>query len=155
MANEVKSTTASWIQEAETKSGFFSKLTWFFKKDQQKSWKPNNRLTKAFHLTRKDSIVSVLVAIVVICWAFYYGTVVFDEYEKINNRADELKNFSAYNIIPNSDMLYSYTEWNNVSTINGMISINNNIEEELRKGEIFKQQQKWYYEVLLQTIYLQ
>lgn len=152
MANEVQ-TTASWSQEAE-KSGIFSKLAWFFKKDQQKSWKQNSRLTKAFHLTRKDSIVSVLVSIVVVCWAAYYGTVVFDEYEKINSRAEELKNFSSYNITPNSDRLYSYIEGNNVSTINGMISINNNIEEELRKDEIFKQQQKWYYEVLLQNIYL-
>ena len=152
MANEVQ-TTASWAQEAE-KSGIFSKLTWFFKKDQQKSWKQNSRLTKAFHLTRKDSIVSVLVSILVVCWAVYYGLIVLNEYEKLNSRADELKNFSSYNITPNSDRLYSYIEGNNVSTINGMISINNNIEEELRKDEIFKQQQKWYYEVLLQNIYL-
>ncbi len=150
MANEVQ-TTASWAQEAE-KSGIFSKLTWFFKKDQQKSWKQNSRLTKAFHLTRKDSIVSVLVSILVVCWAVYYGLIVLDEYEKLNSRADELKNFSSYNITPNSDRLYSYIEGNNVSTINGMISINNNIEEELRKDEIFKQQQKWYYVVLLQNI---
>jgi hypothetical protein len=67
---------------------------------------------------------------------------VLNEYEKINNRADELKNFTAYNITPNSEKLHSYTEGNNLSTINGMISINNNIEEELRKDEIFKQQQK-------------
>jgi hypothetical protein len=35
-----------------------------------------------------------------------------------------------------------------------MIEVNNNIEEEVRIDEIFKQQQKSYYEVLLQNIYL-
>jgi hypothetical protein len=35
-----------------------------------------------------------------------------------------------------------------------MIQVNNNIEEEVRIDEIFKQQQKSYYEVLLQNIYL-
>jgi hypothetical protein len=35
-----------------------------------------------------------------------------------------------------------------------MIEVNNNIEEESRIDEIFKQQQKSYYEVLLQNIYL-
>jgi hypothetical protein len=35
-----------------------------------------------------------------------------------------------------------------------MISVNNKVEEEVRNKEIFKQQQKSYYEVLLQNIYL-
>jgi hypothetical protein len=35
-----------------------------------------------------------------------------------------------------------------------MIEVNNNIEEEVHVDEIFKQQQKSYYEVLLQNIYL-
>jgi hypothetical protein len=35
-----------------------------------------------------------------------------------------------------------------------MIEINKNVEEEIINNEIFKQQQKSYYEVLLQNIYL-
>lgn len=153
MANEVQ--TTSWAQESGKFSGVLSKIKWFFKKDQPKSWDAGSaRLTKSFHLTRKDSIVSVVVAIIVLCWAIYYWTTVWNEYKSINNRSDELKILSTYNINPNSDKLYQYSEWGNMGTIGEMISINNNVEEELIKDEIFKQQQKWYYEVLLQNIYL-
>ena len=153
MANEVQ--TTSWAQESGKFSDVLSKIKWFFKKDQPKSWDVGSaRLTKSFHLTRKDSIVSVVVAIIVLCWAIYYWSVVWNEYESINDRSDELKNLSTYNIRPNSDKLYQYSEWGRMDTVNEMISINNNVEAELIQDEIFKQQQKWYYEVLLQNIYL-
>ena len=153
MANEVQ-TPVSWAQESSKLWGVLSKIKWFFKKDQPKSWDASNRLTKSFHLTRKDSIVSICVAIIVLCWTLYYWKVVYDEYNEMNSRSDELKNLSTYNIKSNSDKLLSYKEDNNVDTINWMISINKNVEEELARNEIFKQQQKWYYEVLLQNIYL-
>ena len=153
MANEVQ-TPVSWAQESSKLWGVLSKIKWFFKKDQPKSWDASNRLTKSFHLTRKDSIVSICVAIIVLCWTLYYWKVVYDEDNEMNSRSDELKNLSTYNIKSNSDKLLSYKEDNNVDTINWMISINKNVEEELARNEIFKQQQKWYYEVLLQNIYL-
>ena len=106
MANEVQTTT-SWNQEPGKFSGVLSKIKWFFKKDQPKSWDAGSaRLTKSFHLTRKDSILSVVIAIIVTCGAIYYWITVRNEYKNINNRSDELKNLSTYNINPNSDMLY-------------------------------------------------
>lgn len=153
MANEVQ--TTSWAQESNKFWSVLEKIKWFFKKNQpKKSWDASNRLTKSFHLTRKDSIVSICVAIIVLCWTIYYWKVVYDEYEEINSHADELKNLSTYDIKNVSDKLSSYAENNDKETINGMITINKKVDEELAKNEIVKQQQKWYYEALLQNIYL-
>jgi hypothetical protein len=55
---------------------------------------------------------------------------------------------------PDSDKLSPYAEWNGLDTINALIKVNNNIKDELDKDEAFRQQQKNYYEVLLQNIYL-
>jgi hypothetical protein len=41
----------------------------------------------------------------------YYGKLVLDEYSKINNRSDELRNISVYgNMKPDSDKLSPYAE---------------------------------------------
>ena len=154
MSNEIQ-TTVELSQATQEKSSILSKIMWFFNKSQ-KSWcKENNqRLTKSFHLTRRDALVSVIVSLIVLWWAVYYWKVVFDEYSDLNSRSDELKNLSTYNIILNENKLSSYIEWNNASTINWVIEVNNQIEEEVVSDEIRKQQQKNYYEMLLQNIYL-
>ena len=155
MANENQTPTTETQSSWESVNVIISKIKWFFQKSQSNWWEQKNqRLTKAFHLTRKESIISVVVAIVVVWWAIYYWKTVFDEYSAMNSRSDDLKNLVTYNVSPNEDKLSSYIGWNNADTINWMIEVNNNIEEEVRIDEIFKQQQKSYYEVLLQNIYL-
>ena len=146
----------AWTQNVNGQSGILSKIKWFFQKSKDNWWEQKNqRLTRAFHLTRKDSMVSVVVALVVVCGAVYYWKIVLDEYAEINSRAEELKEFTSYgNIKPDSDKLSSYAEWNSLNTISWMVWIRNNIEEELAIDEMFKQQQKSYYEVLLENIYL-
>ena len=155
MSNETQSAVA-WTQKTDEQSSVLSKIKWFFHKSKDEWWGQNSqRLTRAFHLTRKDSIVSVLVALVVVWWAVYYWKIVLDEYAEINSRANELKEFRSYNNIkPDSEKLSPYVEWNSLDTINWMIWISDNIEEELAIDEMFKQQQKSYYEVLLENIYL-
>lgn len=154
MSNET-STTNSWTKAEE--SSILTKIKWFFKKKEDDWWeRKNQRMTRAFNLTRKDSLVSVLVALIVICIAVFYWKKVLDEYSAINDRADELKYVSAYNVIPKWDILSPYAEGNTMNkiSINWMIWINNKIEKERDENENFKQQQKSYYEVLLQNIYL-
>lgn len=149
MANENKITGVSWQKKEQSK--ILSKVTWLFKKSENSWWKRHSR---AFHLTRKDSIVSVLVSLVVIWWAVYYGKSVLDEYSRINSRSDELKNLVSYNNVKlTSERLSPYIEWD-LSTINSLIEVNNSIDDELSKEEEFKQQQEKYYGVLLQNIYL-
>ena len=153
MANENQTTTGA--QSSWESVNIISKIKWFFQKSQNSWWEQKNqRLTRAFHLTRKESIISVIVALIVVGWAIYYWKLVLDEYSTLNNRSEELKNLATYNISPNTDKLSAYIWWNTADTINWMIEINNNIEEESQADEIFKQQQKSYYEVLLQNIYL-
>ena len=155
MANE-NQVTVPWTDENNEQHSILSKIKWRFQKSLKIGWWENNQHhTTAFHLTHKDSIISVWVAVVVICWAIYYWKVVFDEYSNINSRADELKNLSSYNIVkPNNEKLSSYTEWDSLDTINSIISVNNRIDEGLSENETFKQTQRNYYEVLLQNIYL-
>ena len=154
MPNET-STTNSWTKAEE--SSILTKIKWLFKKKEDDWWdKKNQRMTRAFNLTRKDSIVSVFVALAVVWIAVFYWKIVLDDYSAINNRADELKDVSAYNIVPKWNILSPYAEGNTMNniSIHWMIWINNKIKDELVKNEEFKQQQKSYYEVLLQNIYL-
>jgi len=154
MANENQTTASTSTEE---KTNFLSKIKWFLQKSKNDWWEQKNpRLTKAFHLTRKDSIVSMIIAIGVLCWAIYYWKIVLDEYAEINSKSDSLKDISTYGISYNSELLYPYSEWNSMTNINvnWMIEINKKVEEEIINNEIFKQQQKSYYEVLLQNIYL-
>jgi len=155
MANDNQN-IVSWNDQKTEQWGFFSKITWLFQKSKGDGWEQKNqRHTKAFHLTRKDSMISVWAAIVVIWWAIFYGKFVFDEYISINSRADELRELSSYKDISlNDERLFSYAEWNSLDTISSIITTNDNIAEEISEDEIFKQQQKDYYEVLLQNIYL-
>lgn len=151
MAN---ATSNSWTQSEE--SNILTKIKWFFKKKQDDWWNNNHRLTRAFNLTRKDSLISVFVALTVVWLAIFYWKIVLDEYNDINKRADELKQVSVYNVKPNKKALESYAKAEELDkiTIHWMIWINNTIQEDVNKNEDLKKQQKSYYEVLLQNIYL-
>lgn len=155
MANENQG-TVPWTEKNVEKPSILSKIRWLFQKTNSIWWEQKNQnKTKAFHLTRKDSIVSVLVALVVICWTIYYWKIVLDEYSDINSRVDELKKISSYNNVKlDTDKLSSYTDWDDIDTIDSLIAVNSKIEEDLAGDETFKQTQKDYYEVLLQNIYL-
>lgn len=154
MANEIQ--TEAQTQKAEGQSSVLSKLRWFFQKSQNNTWEQKNqRLTKAFHFTRKESILSVIVSLVVVAWALYYWKIVLDKYTEINSETESLKNMSTYGITPNESVLSPYSEWDDsFKTIQWMISVHNNVEKEIEENEVIKQQQKSYYEVLLQNIYL-
>lgn len=155
MANENQVITTG-TGKNEEQSGFLSKIKKLFQKPVKTDWEQNNqRHTRAFHITRKDSTISVLVAVAVICWAIFYWKIVFDEYSDINSRVDELKNLSSYNNVKlDEEKLSSYTQWDRLDTINSVISVNDAINEDLSENETFKQKQRNYYEVLLQNIYL-
>lgn len=154
MVNENK-VAVDWGQNKEEQSKVLSKITWFFKKSKNNWESGSQRHTRAFHLTRKDSIVSVLVSLAIIWWAVYYGKVVLDEYAEINSHAYELKELASYNNVNlTNENLSSYVEWNDLKTINSLIEVNNNIKEQLDKDEMYKQRQQSYYEILLQNIYL-
>ena len=151
---EENKTAVNWMKKSGEDSGLLSKFKWFFQKKDDSSWDQKQRLTRAFHFTRRDSIISVFIAIVVIWCAVYYGRTVLDKYEEINSRTDELRGLWWYNVRVDWDSLSSYAEWEKVDTINWMVVVNKNIETEIAEAEILKQQQKGYYEVLLQNIYL-
>lgn len=155
--NEIQ-TTISWAstQNVESKPDVFSQIKGFFKRWEQ-SWNQPKHKTKAFTLTRKDWIVSIAVAFAIVVWACIYWWMVMQKYNEINNKADELKNLSTYNSslwASTLDLLDPYLEGANATTINGMIQVNNNVQDMLKDRQEFKQQQKSYYEVLLQNIYL-
>ena len=155
MENE-NQTTAVWTEKTWEQQGFLSKIKWFFQKSDKSQKGVNSRLlTKGFHFTLRDSIISIIVALVVVCGALYYWKIVFDEYAAINERAEELKNISAYGDLGiDTEKISSYADWNENITIEDLISINNDIQEELKEDKTRKQQQKKYYETLLQNIYL-
>ena len=139
MENENKS-TVSWTPQTDEQKSFLSKIKWFFQKsDNTQKDKNSGRLTKTFHFTRKDSIISILVAIFIVWGAMYYWKVVFDEYRDINNRAEELKNLSSYSDA-NMDMekVFANTELDNNSTIEDLISTNNNIQERIKEDKTRK-----------------
>lgn len=146
--NEVKTT---WTENSTDKSNVLSQIKWFFQKSQNGSW---SRRTKAFNLTRQESLISVWVSVMLIIWCAVYWWMVWNNYVEINSNTEALKNLSTYNITPNKDLLSPYIEENNIGTIHWMTEINDNIEEVVTSRELFKKQQKSYYEVLLQNIYL-
>ena len=127
--NEVKTTWTSAEQ-----SNILSQIKWFFQKWQNGSW-ASKRKTKAFNFTRKESLISVLVSVVIIAWCGVYWYMVRNHYQEINSNTEPLKNLSTYNVSPNREILSPYTEWNDVGTINWMIEINNNIEEVVASRE--------------------
>ena len=157
-ANEIQKSVV-WVETTDTKTDVLSKVGWFLQNFKSNfagsngNKKPKHK-TKAFTLTRKDSVIWVLVALCVLGWTIVYGWFVVDKYHKMNENIWELKNVSTYNVTPNSSVLSPYINWQNISTVNGMISVYDNVQNTLEWRKLFKQQQKSYYEVLLQNIYL-
>ena len=151
MANESQTPTA-WTQKKDEKQTFLSKIKWFFFFFKNAWWEQKNQHhTKSFHLTRRDSIISIIASLVVVGWAIYYWKIVLDDYSEINSRAfDELKNLEWYGI----NWWYSDKLWYTWSTVSSVISINSLIDETLAKEEAEKNSKKDYYEILLQNIYL-
>ena len=139
--NEVKTT---WTEKSADLSNVLSQIKWFFQKSQSSSW-ASKRKTKAFKLTRKESLIAVLIAVAVLVWCAIYWMMVWNHYQEINSNTEALKNLSTYNITPNRDVLSSYVEENNIGTINWMTNINANVEEVVASRELFKKQQKSYY----------
>lgn len=119
-----------------------NKLWWW----EKKQW------TKTFTLTRRDALVSVSFAIIVVAWAVVYGTIVMGNYSKINENTEPLKTLSTYNV-PLSDQIQN--NWIKVDNkVLDLIDMNNEVHNKLQEREDFKIRQKNHYEVLLQNIYL-
>lgn len=152
----ITETKTTIVQETqEQKPDIMSQIKWFFSKFKSKSsWTgESTHVTKAFKLTAKDATIALLLALSVVVWACVYGWITMNKYTEMNNRSDELMELSTYNISLNHSV-NPYTEWNSKSTINWALKINSNIIETLKNREDFQKEQKNYYEVLLQNIYL-
>ncbi len=142
-------TASSWI------SNIISKVKWLFHKSEEWSKNPE-RKTRAFALSRKDSIVAVVIAILVVVWAVFYWMKVLNDYRQINSETEELKYISTYNLTPDKDILSPYLSDSDGEkiTVNWMVSAYKNVDEELKANELFERQQQSYYKILLQNIYL-
>lgn len=142
-------------ESTNQKQDIMSQIKWIFAKLKDKSkWKWDAaHATKAFRLTAKDATIALALSIAVVIWACVYGWITMNKYEEMNSRSDELKELFTYNVSL-SNAVDPYTEWNSKSTINWVLDINKNIAETLINREEFKKEQKNYYEVLLQNIYL-
>ena len=154
MANENK--TTSWNLETQEQSNIRSKIKWFFQKSNNSKDQSSQRKTKMFHLTHKDFIVSLVVSLLVVCWAIYYWKIVMDEYADINNDSDKLKSISSYDVTLDWEKLFPYMGWDDFATwtISWILSINKTIEEKIVENEINNQRNKGYFDVLLKNIYL-
>jgi len=152
--NEIQQSASVWAKESNT--NLLYKIKWFFKKSGQLSdnKEDSEHKARAFTLTRQDSLITVLIAVVVVIWACVYGWFVMMKYAEINNNYWELRKIATYNVTPDSSKLSQYMEGQDINTLNGMIAISDNIQDTLDWREQFKKQQKSYYEVLLQNIYL-
>ena len=151
--NEIQTTI--WpVKGTEEKKDILSTFKWFFKKKFEEWGESRSRLTKAFTLTRKDAIVSLIAAFVVLVWLAIYGFSVYKKYSDLNENKNALKALSAYDISVNEDVLHDYVDWKDMSTIMGVLEANGEIREALDEREEFQKRQKSYYEVLLQNLYL-
>lgn len=152
--NEIQTTI--WpAKGTEEKKDILSSLKGFFKKSQE--WdnnKGNSRLTRAFTLNRKDAVISLIAAVVVLAWMVVYGGIVYKKYSDMNDKKDLLKNLSSYDVSVDNDILHDYINWQDIKTIDGVFEVNKEIQEVLDEREEFQKRQKSYYEVLLQNLYL-
>ena len=139
----------------ETKKWFdiFSSFKSLFNKN--KKWGGEGRTTKVFNLTRKDAIISICIALVIVVVAILYWIKVWGNYNDINNNIEPLKNLSTYNAEMNDSSISAYSEdWNAITTINSLISVYDNLRAAIVDYETFEQKQSEYYEVLLKKLYL-
>ena len=151
MANENKSKKLSEKFNFDF-GAMISKVKWVFQKKQPGDTSKNYR--KVFTFTRKDSIVSVCVSAVIVTWAVLYGMEVLNKYSEMNNNTEALKLLSTYNTKANSTVLSSYSDWKEILNIGTLTSVYNDVLEEVEIDKLFEEQQKSYYEILLQNIYL-
>lgn len=152
MAGETNKKTV-WSQQTKEKSDMLSQMKGFLQKFKKTSG-TKKQTTKVFNLTRKDAIVSVMIALGVLTWAGLYWTKVRNDYVELNNKSDSLKNLSTYDVKYNESLLNPYSEWNWINSISEIIWTHENIVNETKDYETFEKQQRSYYEILLQNIYL-
>lgn len=147
------STSISTQQKPKKWFDIMSSLKSLFHKDK-KDGDSAAQTTKFFNLTRKDAIVSMVVAVLIIAWAVLYWKKVYDNYNNMNNDTESLKNLQTYNVNIQNDKRFPSYSGENATTISSMISIYDNIQEEIEAYETFEIDQKDYYEVLLKNLYL-
>ena len=147
-------TSISSEQESKKWFGIMSWLKSLFHKDKN-NWEKKSQTTKFFNLTRKDAIVSVIVCFVIVACAILYWKKVYDNYNDINSNTEPLKSLSTYNLNVDDKRFFAYSEeWDKITNINSLMSVYDNIRSEIDGYELFEANQKNYYEVLLQNLYL-
>ena len=152
MLNDNK--TKKWSE----KSGFdfgevMSKVKWLFQKKE--TWDTSKNYRKVFTITRKDSLVSLCVSAVIIVWAVLYGMEVYNKYSQMNDNTESLRLLTTYGVKqPDSTLLSPYSDWKKIENIDTLLSVYDNLVEEVETDKLFEKQQKSYYEILLQNIYL-
>ena len=149
----------TWVAtESQGSAAIISQVKWFFSnimnnvKNKKDGSGEHN--TRAFSLTKKDSLIAGAFAVLVVIGAIIYGFIVMNKYAEINNNAEKLRNVSTYELSVNKSLLEPYMDWNDATTVENIIDINNHVAETLENRQNFKAQQKSYYEILLQNIYL-
>lgn len=151
--NEIQTTI--WpMKSTEDKKDFVSAVKWFFEKFKKWEKKESTRLMKSFTLNRRDAIISLIVASVVIVWWVVYWFMVFSKYSEMNNNKNSLRDLSSYEMSIDKDVLHDYIEWKDISTIMWISEVTTEVQETLDEREEFQKKQKSYYEVLLQNLYL-
>lgn len=152
MAEQI-STSISISQEPKKWFNFMASLKSLFQKN--KKWDKAGGVSKVFNLTRKDAIVSVCIAVLIVIWSIFYWMKVWNNYTYINSGIESLKELSTFNIkIDDKNLSENYWEWKWITTISSLISVYDNIKEEIADYETFEKKQSEYYEVLLQHLYL-
>ncbi len=154
MATSEIQTTIWPMKSTEEKKDLVSIVKWFFEKFKKGEKKDNTRLMKSFTLNRRDAIISLIVASVVVVWWIVYWFMVYNKYSEMNSNKNSLKDLSSYDLSIDKDVLHDYIEWKDTSTIMWISEVTTEVQETLDEREEFQKKQKSYYEVLLQNLYL-
>lgn len=136
--------------------GMISKMKWFLSKMKWSEWgeKKDKFATKAFVMTRKTSVISLLFALIALAVAAFLWWIAMKNYADMNAKKDSLKLLDTYGANPDVSLLNQYVHGNGVTMIDDMLSINLNVKEELLLWQDTKENTKNYYEMLLQKLYL-
>ena len=161
MATKEIQSTIEWSQNEEVKEDILSKVNWIFtnlkskfNKKESKTSEISEYRRRVFNLNRKDGVITLIIAICLLGWVVFYGWLVVDGYSQLNDKSWELKELKTYNITPDVSTLSAYANWRDMNKVDWMIAIYDDIQETIDQREIFQQQQKSYYGVLLQNLYL-
>ena len=152
MATNEISTVTSKSQATSERTDFVSRIKWFFQKTNDWSW--SKKSTRAFWITRKESLITTFAAILVIIWWWVYWWIVYEKYTEINDNLEPLRELSTYNVTPGEILSQYSTSKDKISTFDDMIKVNNNVEEAILNLENSKKEEMVSYETLLQKIYL-